>query len=60
LRRRSGADPGTIWLWDQALAAGLAAGRAGLGLPGALEADPQLMKRIAGLDAVGQTLSTRG
>jgi Transposase protein/Helix-turn-helix domain len=53
-----GVDPGTIWRWDQALAAG---GVAGLvpsrrGPKGASKLTPQLAERIAGLDAAGATL----
>jgi transposase-like protein len=53
-----GVDPGTIWRWDQALAAG---GVAGLvpsrrGPKGASKLTPQLAARIAGLDAAGATL----
>src|SRR5512142_1945710 len=53
-----GVDPGTIWRWDQALAAG---GVAGLvpsrrGPKGASKLTPQLVERIAGLDAAGRTL----
>jgi lambda repressor-like predicted transcriptional regulator len=53
-----GVDPGTIWRWDQALAA---AGVAGLiparrGPKGASKLTPQLVERIAGLDAAGATL----
>src|SRR6266702_7048672 len=53
-----GADPGTIWRWDQALAAG---GVSGLvpsrrGPKGASKLTPQLAARIAELDAAGATL----
>jgi lambda repressor-like predicted transcriptional regulator len=53
-----GVDPGTIWRWDQALAAG---GVAGLvpsrrGPKGASKLTPELAEQIAGLDAAGQTL----
>jgi transposase-like protein len=53
-----GVDPGTIWRWDQALAAG---GVAGLvpsrrGPKRASKLTPQLVERIAGLDAAGATL----
>jgi transposase len=53
-----GVDPGTIWRWDQALAA---AGVAGLvparrGPKGASKLTPELAERIAGLDAAGATL----
>jgi hypothetical protein len=49
--------PVTVWRWDQALAAG---GLAGLlpsrrGLKGASKLTPQLVERIAGLDAAGAT-----
>ena len=53
-----GADPATLWRWDQALACG---GVAGL-VParrrpkGASKLTPALAARIAGLDAAGQTL----
>jgi hypothetical protein len=51
-------DPGTIWRWDQALAAG---GVAGLipsrrGPKGASKLTPQLAARIAELDTAGATL----
>jgi transposase-like protein len=54
----SGVDPGTIWRWDQALAAG---GVAGLvpsrrGPKGASKLTPQRAARIAELDAAGATL----
>ena len=53
-----GVDPGTIWRWDQALAAG---GVAGLvpsrrGPKGASKLTPELAARIAELDAAGKTL----
>jgi hypothetical protein len=53
-----GVDPGTVWRWDQALAAG---GVAGLvpsrrGPKGASKLTPELAERIAGLDAAGATL----
>ena len=53
-----GVDPGTIWRWDQALAAGGVAGLvpARRGPKGASKLTPQLAERIAGLDAAGQTL----
>jgi Helix-turn-helix domain len=53
-----GVDPGTIWRWDQALAAGGVAGLvpARRGPKGASKLTPQLVERIAGLDAAGQTL----
>ena len=54
-----GVDPVTVWRWDQALAAG---GVAGLvpsrrGPKGASKLTPELVERIAGLDAAGATLS---
>ena len=51
-------DPGTIWRWDQALAAGGVAGLvpARRGPRGASKLTPQLAERIAGLDAAGATL----
>ena len=54
-----GVDPVTVWRWDQALAAG---GLAGLvparrGPKGASKLTPQLVQRIAGLDAAGAALS---
>src|SRR5579859_7644445 len=54
-----GVDPATVWRWDQALAAG---GVAGLvpsrrGPKGASKLTPELVERIAGLDAAGATLS---
>src|SRR5579864_7570434 len=53
-----GADPATIWRWDQAVAS---AGVAGLvpvrrGPKGASKLTPALAGRIAGLDAAGKTL----
>ena len=53
-----GVDPGTIWRWDQALAAGGVAGLvpARRGPKGASKLTPQLAERIAGLDAAGATL----
>ena len=53
-----GVDPGTIWRWDQALAAGGVAGlvSARRGPKGASKLTPQLAERIAGLDAAGATL----
>jgi hypothetical protein len=51
-------DPGTIWRWDQALAAG-GVGRlvpARRGPKGASKLTPQTVDRIAGLDASGATL----
>ena len=53
-----GMDPGTIWRWDQALAAGGVAGLvpARRGPKGASKLTPQLAERIAGLDAAGATL----
>ncbi|HEV3287430.1 MAG TPA: helix-turn-helix domain-containing protein, partial [Streptosporangiaceae bacterium] len=53
-----GVDPGTIWRWDQALAAGGVAGLvpARRGPKGASKLMPQVVERIAGLDAAGQTL----
>jgi transposase len=53
-----GVDPVTVWRWDQALAAG---GVAGLvpsrrGPKGASKLTPELVERIAGLDAAGATL----
>ena len=51
-------DPGTIWRWDQALAAGGVAGLvpARRGPKGASKLTPQLAEQIAGLDAAGATL----
>jgi transposase len=53
-----GVDPGTIWRWDQALAAGGVAGLvpARRGPKGASKLTPQLAERIAGLDAKGKSL----
>src|SRR5579859_3231634 len=53
-----GVDPGTIWRWDQALAAGGVAGLvpARRGPKRASKLTPQLAARIAGLDAAGATL----
>jgi len=53
-----GVDPGTIWRWDLALAAGGVAGLvpARRGPKGASKLTPQLAARIAGLDAAGATL----
>ena len=53
-----GVDPGTIWRWDQALAAGGVAGLvpARRGPKGASKLTPELVERIAGLDAAGKTL----
>jgi len=53
-----GVDPGTIWRWDQALAAGGVAGLvpARRGPKGASKLTPELAERIAGLDAAGATL----
>jgi hypothetical protein len=53
-----GVDPATIWRWDQALAAGGVAGLipARRGPKRASKLTPQLVERIAGLDAAGQTL----
>ena len=53
-----GVDPGTIWRWDQALAAGGVAGLvpARRGPKGASKLTPQLAVRIAELDAAGATL----
>ena len=50
-----GVDPGTIWRWDQALAAGGVAGLvpARRGPKGASKLTPQLAERIAMLDAEG-------
>ena len=53
-----GVDPVTVWRWDQALAAG---GVAGLvpsrrGPKGASKLTPEMVERIAGLDAAGATL----
>src|SRR6185312_9126851 len=53
-----GVDPGTIWRWDLALAAGGVAGLvpARRGPKGASKLTPQLAARIAELDAAGATL----
>ena len=53
-----GVDPATIWRWDQALAADGVAGLAPArrGPRGASKLTPQLVERIAGLDAAGATL----
>jgi transposase len=53
-----GVDPATIWRWDQALAADGVAGLvpARRGPKGASKLTPQLVERIAGLDAAGATL----
>jgi hypothetical protein len=53
-----GVDPGTIWRWDQALAADGVAGLvpARRGPKGASKLTPQMVERIAGLDAAGATL----
>jgi transposase-like protein len=53
-----GVDPGTIWRWDQALAADGVAGLvpARRGPKGASKLTPQLVERITGLDAAGATL----
>ena len=53
-----GVDPGTIWRWDQALAASGVAGLvpARRGPKGASKLTPQMADRIAGLDAAGATL----
>src|SRR5690348_11340198 len=54
-----GVDPVTVWRWDQALAAGGVAGLvpARRGPKGASKLTPQLVQRIAGLDAAGAALS---
>src|SRR5579863_10660171 len=54
-----GVDPGTIWRWDQALAAGGVAGLvpARRGPKGASKLTPQLAARIRELDAAGATLA---
>jgi transposase-like protein len=56
--RAFGVDPATIWRWDQALAADGVAGLvpARRGPKGASKLTPQLVERIAGLDAAGATL----
>jgi hypothetical protein len=53
-----GVDPVTVWRWDQALAAGGVVGLvpARRGPKGASKLTPQLVERIAGLDAAGATL----
>ena len=53
-----GVDPATIWRWDHALAADGVAGLvpARPGPKGASKLTPQLVERIAGLDAAGATL----
>jgi transposase-like protein len=53
-----GVDPGTIWRWDQALAADGVAGLvpARRGPKGASKLTPEMVERIAGLDAAGATL----
>jgi transposase-like protein len=53
-----GVDPGTIWRWDQALAADGVAGLvpARRGPKGASKLTPQLTERIGELDAAGATL----
>ena len=53
-----GVDPGTIWRWDQALAADGVAGLvpARRGPKGASKLTPELVERITGLDAAGVTL----
>ena len=53
-----GVDPGTIWRWDQALAAGGVAGLvpARRGPKGASKLTGQLVERIGELDAAGATL----
>ncbi len=53
-----GVDPGTIWRWDQALAADGVAGLvpARRGPKGASKLTPELAARIAALDAAGATL----
>jgi transposase-like protein len=53
-----GVDPGTIWRWDQALAADGVAGLvpARRGPKGASKLTPQLAARIGELDAAGATL----
>ena len=54
-----GVDPVTVWRWDQALAADGVAGLvpARRGPKGASKLTPQLVERIAGLDAAGATLA---
>jgi hypothetical protein len=53
-----GVDPVTVWRWDLALAADGVAGLvpARRGPKGASKLNPQLVERIAGLDAAGKTL----
>jgi lambda repressor-like predicted transcriptional regulator len=53
-----GVDPATIWRWDQALAADGVAGLvpARRGPRGASKLAPEVVERIAGLDAAGATL----
>jgi transposase len=53
-----GVDPVTVWRWDQALAADGVAGLvpARRGPKGASKLTPDLVERIAGLDAAGKTL----
>ena len=53
-----GVDPGTIWRWDQALAADGVAGLvpARRGPKGASKLTPALAARIVALDAAGKTL----
>jgi Helix-turn-helix domain len=53
-----GVDPVTVWRWDQALASGGVAGLvpARRGPKGASKLTPQLVERIAGLDAAGARL----
>ena len=53
-----GVDPVTVWRWDQALAADGVAGLvpARRGPKGASKLTPELVERIAGLDAAGATL----
>jgi hypothetical protein len=53
-----GVDPVTVWRWDQALAADGVAGLvpARRGPKGASKLTPQLVERIAGMDAAGKTL----
>ncbi len=53
-----GVDPGTVWRWDQTLAASGVAGLvpARRGPKGASKLSPEMVARIAGLDAAGATL----
>ena len=53
-----GVDPGTIWRWDQVLAADGVAGLvpARRGPKGASKLTPEMVGRITGLDAAGATL----